>query len=78
MTIRAYVLIEAETGTIYHVRDALKGAPGVTSVDVVAGPYDLIAVLEADDLAAVGRAVTNDVHGARGIIRTTTCLAVER
>ncbi len=77
MTVRAYVLIETAVGKTKEVIKVLSGSPGLKSVDAVTGPYDVIAVLEGDDLNAVGNLVTQRVHSADGIVRTTTCLAVE-
>lgn len=77
MTVRAYVLIETGVGKTKEVLKALRDAPGLKSVDAVTGPYDVIAVVEGEDLNAVGNLVTQRVHAAGGIVRTTTCLAVE-
>ena len=73
---KAFVLIETAVGKTHDVVVALKGVRGVTSVDVVTGPYDIIAVLEAQDLSSVGAVVTGHVHTISGIVRTVTCLAV--
>ena len=48
----------------------------MASVDVVTGPYDIIAIIEAPDLSSVGETVTGSVHTISGIVRTVTCLAV--
>jgi len=45
-------------------------------VDAVTGPYDIIAVVNAADLNAVGELVTNKVHTISGVLRTVTCLSV--
>jgi DNA-binding Lrp family transcriptional regulator len=73
---RAYILIETGVGQSVNVVNALVGKPGVLSADRVAGPYDVIAVIEADGLKSVGDFVTEHVHTIGGIIRTVTCLAV--
>jgi DNA-binding Lrp family transcriptional regulator len=73
---KAFVLIETAVGKTKDVVGALRNVGGVTSVDVVTGPYDIIAVVEADDLASVGETVTGNVHTVGGIVRTVTCLAV--
>lgn len=79
MTVRAYVLIETAVGKTKQVLEALKALrlAGVKSVDAVTGPYNVIAVVEGEDLNAVGNLVTQRVHATGGIVRTTTCLAVE-
>jgi DNA-binding Lrp family transcriptional regulator len=48
----------------------------VISVDAVTGPFDVIALLEADDLDRLGRAVTEGIQQVDGVQRTTTCLVV--
>ena len=73
---KAFVLIETTVGKTKDVVSALHKVDGVTSVDVVTGPYDVICVVEADDLSSVGDTVTGSVHTIGGIVRTVTCLAV--
>ena len=76
MAIRAFILIENSVGRSNDVVAALRGTKGVTSADRVTGPYDIIAVIEAPDLKAVGDIVTNRVHRVPGVVRTVTSLAV--
>ena len=73
---KAYVLVETAVGQGPNVAAALRGMPGLVSVDRVTGPYDVILVFEADGLRAVGDLVTQHVHSVAGISRTVTCLAV--
>lgn len=73
---KAFVLIETTVGKTKDVVSALHRVDGVTSVDVVTGPYDVICVVQADDLSSVGDTVTGSVHTIGGIVRTVTCLAV--
>ncbi len=73
---KAFVLIETTVGKTKDVVSALHAVEGVTSVDVVTGPYDIICVVQADDLSSVGDTVTGSVHTIGGIVRTVTCLAV--
>ncbi|MEX2598691.1 MAG: Lrp/AsnC ligand binding domain-containing protein [Dehalococcoidia bacterium] len=75
-TTKAFVLIETAVGKTKDVVATLHQVKGVTSVDVVTGPYDIIAVVEASDLSSVGDTVTGNVHTIGGIVRTVTCLAV--
>ena len=75
-TTKAFVLIETAVGKTKDVVAALLQVSGVTSVDVVTGPYDIICVVQADDLGSVGDTVTGSVHTIGGIVRTVTCLAV--
>lgn len=76
MATKAYILIETAVGKTRDVVQAVRSIPGMRSVDAVTGPYDVIAVLEADDLNIIGQTVTERVHTVSGVLRTVTCLSV--
>ena len=76
MATKAYILIETAVGKSRDVSTTLRALPGVQTVDAVTGPYDIIAVVEAPDLNAVGDLVTSQIHTIGGIGRTVTCLSV--
>ena len=76
MAAKAFVLIETAVGRTKEVAGILKQLKGVKSVDAVTGPYDVVVVVEADNLTEIGDLVTNKVHPIPGISRTVTCLAI--
>lgn len=76
MTAKAFVLIETAVGTSKGVVSTLDPLEGVKSVDTVTGPYDIIVVIEAETLNAIGEIVTGKIHPIAGISRTVTCLAI--
>lgn len=76
MGTKAYILIETAVGESRDVSAALHSLRGVETVDPVTGPYDIIAVVAANDLNAVGDLVTSQIHTIDGIVRTVTCLSV--
>ncbi len=73
---RAYVLVHVRAGEEEHLTAALQGMPGVLRADVTFGSYDVIAEVEADDLAGVGKLVYGTIRPQIGVIDTVTCLAV--
>jgi DNA-binding Lrp family transcriptional regulator len=76
MTAKAFVLIETGVGKTNDVIKILKKTTGIKSVDAVTGPYDIIAIIEGDDLNSIGSLVTGKVHPIAGITRTVTCLSI--
>ena len=58
-----------------QVRDALRSMNGIRSADAVTGNFDVIALVEAVDMAAMAELVTGEVQGIRGVMRTITCVA---
>ncbi|MEZ4481605.1 MAG: Lrp/AsnC ligand binding domain-containing protein [Dehalococcoidia bacterium] len=82
MAVRGYVLIETEVGKARAVSTAIGEVSStharVVAVDTVTGPFDVIVQLEADDLDAMGEALTETLQNISGVQRTTTCLAVRK
>jgi DNA-binding Lrp family transcriptional regulator len=74
---RAYVLIEAEAGAGPSVLTDVRSLPECIQADRVTGPYDVICVLESNDLDRIGDLVNTTVHGIRGVRRTMSCLRFE-
>lgn len=77
MTTRAYILIETSVGKSQDVVNTLEEIDEVNMLDVVTGPYDIIAVLEANDLPSIGKILSNQMHRMPGIVKTVTCLSVQ-
>jgi len=73
---RAYLLVETAVGKTRDVANTLSGLEGIESVDVVTGPYDIIAVISGVDMTVVGNLITNHIHTVPGVVRTVTCVAV--
>ena len=78
MPAKAFVLIETDVGKTKDVVDVIQSQKikEVKSVDLVTGPYDVIAVIEHSDFNAVGSLVTEKIHPIPGIKRTVTCLSI--
>ncbi len=76
MATKAYLLVETAVGKTRDVANTLRALSGIETVDVVTGPYDIIAVINGDDMSVVGTLVTESVHTVQGVVRTVTCVAV--
>jgi DNA-binding Lrp family transcriptional regulator len=77
MVAKAYVLIETEGGQSKGIIELLSKMKGVKSVDIVTGPYDVIAVVEEESLNEVGDLITGKIHPINGVSRTVTCLSIK-
>ena len=75
MATRAYILIETQVGKSQDVVVALRSLSGVPSADIITGNFDIIALVEADDMVSMADIVTGRVQSIPGVIRTITCVA---
>jgi DNA-binding Lrp family transcriptional regulator len=74
----AYVLIETEVGKVAHVAQALTKLDGVQLAEDLAGPYDVIAKVQAPSLDELGRLVVAHIQLLDGMTRTVTCIVLHR
>jgi len=74
--VQAYILIQTEVGKARDVAAAISRIEGVTRVDAVTGPYDVIVLTEARTVDELGEMVVSRVQGVSGITRTLTCSVV--
>jgi DNA-binding Lrp family transcriptional regulator len=71
--LEAFVLIQNEVGRGAHVARAIGDLDGVSRVDLVTGPYDVIVRAEADSIDELGKRVLRPLQDVDGVIRTMTC-----
>ena len=74
--IAAYILIQTGAGQAAIVAAALRDVPGVSQAASLAGPYDVIARAQAQDIDQLARLVTSRVQALDGVRQTMTCLVV--
>jgi len=75
---KAYVLINVRSQhRVKEILTALQSKSGVRSADAVFGPYDVIAMIEGQDLEDLSNTVINDLYDLGHIRSSTTCISLE-
>lgn len=74
---KAYVLIHTRTGAITEALRNMKRLPEITEANMTFGPYDIVAVILADDINHLGKIIATEIQPIPGVIDTLTCLVVE-
>jgi DNA-binding Lrp family transcriptional regulator len=77
MSAKAYILVEGAAGTIPGILKKLSSIDGVRTAHAVTGQYDLIALVEGEDVNAVGRISYSKIQMIEGVIRTITCNVID-
>jgi DNA-binding Lrp family transcriptional regulator len=77
MAVEAYILANVSAGALATSLGKLKALPNVKSAVAITGPYDLVAIVEAEDTNAIGRLVAKDIQSIEGITRTLTSIVIE-
>lgn len=71
--VHAYILIQTSVGRSVDVAGAIADLEGVTRVDAVTGPYDVVAMVEAHSVDELGKLVLSQIQLIPNITRTLTC-----
>jgi len=65
-------------GYVPEVIKNLQRLSGVKEAHMTFGPYDVVAVISAEDVHHLGKMVYSEIQSIPGIIDTLTCLIVEQ
>jgi DNA-binding Lrp family transcriptional regulator len=71
--ITAYILVQAEVGKGTSVSKEVAAIGQVTSAELVTGPYDVVALAEAESIDELARLVVSKIQAVDGVARTLTC-----
>jgi len=75
--VQAFILIEIAAGYSSAIVKSLAGQEGVSAVVRVTGPIDVIATIQAPSIEAISSLVNQKIHILEGVVRTTTCVALD-
>ena len=76
MAKRTFLLIETDKNKVKEVVNTLKQLEEVKSAERVTGPYDVIAVLEGEDLIAIQDLEARIIKLIPYISRSVICISV--
>jgi DNA-binding Lrp family transcriptional regulator len=76
--LNTYVLIQTEVAHVAHVAQALSDLDGVEVAEDLAGPYDVIARVQAPGPDQLGKLVASRIQLVDGVTRTLTCTVLHR
>lgn len=71
-----YLLVGTEVGRLEEVLKRLQGVPGVTEVQAVTGPFDLIVKVQAPHINQALDVVVHKIRRIPGIQATETLVTV--
>ena len=75
--VSAFVLIETVPGkNVKNARSGILRIKGVQSADYVTGPYDVVAKIEAKNMADITEIVAVKMHSVKGVAKTITLVVL--
>ena len=73
---QAYVLLNVDYKHQKDIINKAKSLPAVTNVKVMYGIYDIMVILESNDMGAIKKTIDADLHDLDGITNITSLVTV--
>ena len=73
---QAYVLLNVDYKHQKNIINKAKSFPTVQNVKTMYGIYDLMMILESDDMGAIKKTIDADLHDLDGITNITSLVTV--
>ena len=77
MSISAYIFIECMAGVARQVAKEVSKLEGVVRSNATTGPYDVIALVESDNIQILGDVIVTKIQSLPGVLRTQTNVVVD-
>lgn len=74
---RALVYIRTQAGKALDIAAKLRKVKGVTEVYATTGRFDVVALVEAEDVNKLGDVVVKGIQKVGGVLSTETAIIVE-
>lgn len=75
--LQAYFLIKTEAGATKDALKKVNGMKNVREAHMFTGPYDIIAIVEADEMDELSRLLLDEIRITNGVKATTTCIRID-
>ena len=75
--VEAYVMIMTVGGSLPRLLGDIREIEGVTRANIVAGEFDIIALVEAEDNQHLLSFVTDELQSVEGVGRTKSCIVLQ-
>lgn len=75
--VHAVIMVKTGTGRSEDAVVAIRDIDGVTEAHVVAGEYDVIAEVEAEEVYDVLHTASSGIQGLEGVLDTKTYIALD-
>jgi DNA-binding Lrp family transcriptional regulator len=72
MSVSAYIFVETSHGKAKEANRKILKIKGVKSSHLVTGPYDIITLVETEDVKVLGDFLITKIQSTPGVLRTLT------
>ena len=75
--VHAFIMVKTGAGESEHLLGPVRDLEAVTEAHIVAGAYDIIAEVDADEVYDVLKTASSGIQGLQGVTDTKTYIAMD-
>lgn len=75
--VHAFVMVKSEAGESERLVDAIRGVGEVLEAHIVAGTWDIVAEVDAEEMHEILATAAREIQGLRGVTDTKTYVAID-
>ncbi|WP_136589567.1 Lrp/AsnC ligand binding domain-containing protein [Salinigranum halophilum] len=75
--VHAFIMVKTGAGESEQLLGPVRDLDSVTEAHIVAGAYDIIAEVDADEVYEVLKAASSGIQGLQGVTDTKTYIAMD-
>lgn len=75
--VRAYIMVKTAAGKSEELLDRTRGLSGVDEAHIVAGNYDIVVEVSAEEVYDVLHSVATNIRNLDGVADTRTYISLE-
>ncbi|WP_433626379.1 Lrp/AsnC ligand binding domain-containing protein [Halomicrococcus sp. NG-SE-24] len=75
--VHAFIMVNTAAGKSQDLLDAVRGFDVVQEAHIVAGDYDIVVEVDADEVYDVLQTASSDVQKLDGVVDTKTYMAID-
>jgi DNA-binding Lrp family transcriptional regulator len=75
--VHAFIMVKTSAGESERLVESIREAASVEEAHIVAGAWDIIAEVDADEVYNVLKVASSEVQGLQGVTDTKTYIAMD-
>ncbi|GAA0226861.1 Lrp/AsnC ligand binding domain-containing protein [Haladaptatus pallidirubidus] len=75
--VHAFIMVNTAAGKSQGLLDSVRGLGSVEEAHIVAGDYDIVVEVDAEEVYNVLQTSSSDIQGLDGVVDTKTYIAID-
>lgn len=75
--VHAFIMVKTAAGKSESLLSAIRGLANITEAHIIAGDYDLIVEVDAEEIYDILHTSSSEIQGFDGVVETKTYISLD-